>query len=150
MVNYLYNFSIQNYCSKKSDRVQFRFQSPERCIMKHLKNTKLYAIEFSRTEMTSDPSDYHREYSSDRSYSLFQFQNLNRVQNFVFFTCLMVTLCRHLEPTCESDSYTLRHSKVSTVKPATKKLVGSMEAPSKAFLLSFLLPDWLKLNRLKS
>ena len=25
-----------------------------------------------------------------------------------------------------------------------------MEAPSKAFLLSFLLPDWLKLNHLKS
>ena len=29
-------------------------------------------------------------------------------------------------------------------------LVGSMEAPSKAFLLFFLLPDWLKLNHLKS
>ena len=30
------------------------------------------------------------------------------------------------------------------------QLVGSMEAPSKAFLLLFLLPDWLKLNHLKS
>ena len=30
------------------------------------------------------------------------------------------------------------------------KIVGSMEAPSKAFLLFFLLPDWLKLNHLKS
>ena len=29
-------------------------------------------------------------------------------------------------------------------------LVGSMETPSKAFLLFFLLPDWLKLNHLKS
>ena len=29
-------------------------------------------------------------------------------------------------------------------------LVDSMEAPSKAFLLFFLLPDWLKLNHLKS
>ena len=29
-------------------------------------------------------------------------------------------------------------------------LLSSMEAPSKAFLLFFLLPDWLKLNRLKS
>ena len=29
-------------------------------------------------------------------------------------------------------------------------LVGSMEAPSKAFLLFFLLPDWLKLNHVKS
>ena len=28
--------------------------------------------------------------------------------------------------------------------------VGSMEAPSKAFLLFFLLPHWLKLNHLKS
>ena len=28
--------------------------------------------------------------------------------------------------------------------------VGSMEAPSKAFLLFFLLPDWLKLNHLRS
>ena len=28
--------------------------------------------------------------------------------------------------------------------------VGSMEAPSKAFLLFFLLPDWLNLNHLKS
>ena len=29
-------------------------------------------------------------------------------------------------------------------------LVGSMEAPSKIFLLFLLLPDWLKLNHLKS
>ena len=29
-------------------------------------------------------------------------------------------------------------------------VVGSMEAPSRAFLLFFLLPDWLKLNHLKS
>ena len=28
--------------------------------------------------------------------------------------------------------------------------VGSKEAPSKAVLLVFLLPDWLKLNHLKS
>ena len=28
--------------------------------------------------------------------------------------------------------------------------VGSTEAPSKVFLLFFLLPDWLKLNHLKS
>ena len=28
--------------------------------------------------------------------------------------------------------------------------VGSTEAPSKIFLLFFLLPDWLKLNHLKS
>ena len=28
-------------------------------------------------------------------------------------------------------------------------IVGSMEAPSKAFLLFFLLLDWLKLNHLK-
>ena len=29
-------------------------------------------------------------------------------------------------------------------------LVGSTEAPSKVFLLFFLLPDWLKLNHLKT
>ena len=29
-------------------------------------------------------------------------------------------------------------------------VVGFMEAPSEAFLLFFLLPDWLKLNHLKS
>ena len=33
---------------------------------------------------------------------------------------------------------------------ATSVVVGSMEAPSMAFLLFFLLPDWLKLNHLKS
>ena len=32
----------------------------------------------------------------------------------------------------------------------TQRFVGSMEAPSKAFLLFFLLPDWLTLNHLKS
>ena len=31
-----------------------------------------------------------------------------------------------------------------------QNFVSSMEAPSKAFLLFFLLPDWLKLNHLKS
>ena len=35
-------------------------------------------------------------------------------------------------------------------KPAETFVIGSMEAPSKAFLLFFLLPDWLKLNHLKS
>ena len=30
------------------------------------------------------------------------------------------------------------------------KFVGSMEVPSKAFLLFFLLPDWLQMNHLKS
>ena len=33
---------------------------------------------------------------------------------------------------------------------ASIEIVGSMEAPSKAFILFFLLPDWLKLNHLKS
>ena len=32
----------------------------------------------------------------------------------------------------------------------TLYIIGSMEAPSKAFLLFFLLPDWLKLNHLKT
>ena len=36
------------------------------------------------------------------------------------------------------------HSTIST------RIVGSTEAPSKVFLLFFLLPDWLKFNHLKS
>ena len=32
----------------------------------------------------------------------------------------------------------------------TQPIVGSTEAPSKVFLLFFLLPDWLKFNHLKS
>ena len=72
-INSQYNFSIQN-CPQNSDRVQLRFQSPERCIIKHLKHTKLNSIEFLRTEMTSDLSNYLREYSPDGSYSLFQFE----------------------------------------------------------------------------
>ena len=35
-------------------------------------------------------------------------------------------------------------------KPAETFVVDSMEASSKAFLLLFLLLDWLKLNHLKS
>ena len=45
IINSPYDFSIQT-CPQNSDRVQFRFWSPERCIIKHLKNTKLYSIEF--------------------------------------------------------------------------------------------------------
>ena len=33
--------------------------------------------------------------------------------------------------------------------PGSGIIVGSTEAPSKVFLLFFLLPDWLKLNHLK-
>ena len=39
---------------------------------------------------------------------------------------------------------------VENAKYRTTVIVGSMETPSKAFLLFFLLPDWLKLNHLKS
>ena len=39
---------------------------------------------------------------------------------------------------------------IGVVRIYTVHIVGSMEAPSKAFLLFFLLPDWLKLNHLKS
>ena len=65
--------------------------------MKHLKNTKLYSIEFLRTEMTSDPSNYHREYSPYCSYSLFQAEGSDVISvlknsmeySFVFFKCLL-------------------------------------------------------------
>ena len=63
------------------------------CIIRHLKNTKLYSIEFLRTEMTTDPSKYHREYSPYGSYSLFQFERSDVISilknsikySFVFF-----------------------------------------------------------------
>ena len=74
IINSPYNLSLQN-CPQYSDRVQFRFLSPELCIIEHLKNTKLYPIEFSRTEMTSDPSNYHRDYSPHGSNSLFLFDS---------------------------------------------------------------------------
>ena len=38
----------------------------------------------------------------------------------------------------------------SLLQACPKLVVGSMEVLSKAFLLFFLLPDWLKLNHLKS
>ena len=77
-----------------NDEVQFQFQSPERCIIKHLGNTKLYSIEFLRTEMTSDPSNNHREYSPDSSSFLFQFDVIFVIRNsieysFMFFKCLL-------------------------------------------------------------
>ena len=76
--------------------VQF-FNSILSMYYKTLKNTKLYSIEFLRTEMTSDPSNYHREYSPYSSYSLFQFEGSDVISglkntieyNFVFFKCLL-------------------------------------------------------------
>ena len=43
IINSPFNFSIQN-SPQNSDKVQFWFESAERCITKHLKNTKLYPI----------------------------------------------------------------------------------------------------------
>ena len=56
--------------------IEYSFGSSpmKKCIIKHSKHTKLYSIEFLRTEMTSDPSNYHREYSPYGSYSLFQIE----------------------------------------------------------------------------
>ena len=93
-INSQYNFSIQN-CPQNSDRVQLRFQSPKWCIIKHLKHTKLNSIEFLRTEMTSDLSNYHREYSPYGSYSPFQFEKSDVISvlknsikySFVCFKC---------------------------------------------------------------
>ena len=42
--------------------------------------------------MTSDPSNYHREYSPYGSYSLFQFEGSDVISaeySFVLFKCLM-------------------------------------------------------------
>ena len=100
-----YNFSIQNR-PKNSDRVQLRFQSPRRYIIKHLKHTKLYSIDFLRTEMTSYPSNYHREYSPHGSYSLFQFERSDVISvlknsieySFVFCTYLIYSFVSQTSP----------------------------------------------------
>ena len=52
-----FRHSLESYKIPSSDIVQFSFQPPMRCITKHLKGTKLYSIEFLRTEMTLDSSD---------------------------------------------------------------------------------------------
>ena len=95
IVNSPYNFSIQNFL-QNSDRVQLQFQSPEKCTIKHLKHTKLYSIELLSIEMTSDPSNYHREYSTYSSNSVFQFEGSDVISvlknsveySFVFFKYL--------------------------------------------------------------
>ena len=61
-INSPYNFCTQ-YCPQNIDRIQIHFQPPERCIVKHLKNTKLNSIKLLRTKMTSHFSNYHRESS---------------------------------------------------------------------------------------
>ena len=116
-----YNFSIQN-CHQNGDRVQLGFQSPKWCIIKHLKHTKLYSIEFLRTEMTSDLSNYHREYSPYRSYSLFQLEGSEVISvlknsieySFVFFKCLLKrepksTLCNRCKPRKVDDKLLRGH-----------------------------------------
>ena len=90
-----YNFSIQN-CPQNSDRVQLRIQSPKWCILKHLKNKKLHSVESLKTEMMSDPSNYHKEYSPYGTHSLFQFEGSDVMSvpkisieySSVFFKCL--------------------------------------------------------------
>ena len=42
------------------------------------------------------------------------------------------------------------HGVTGRLRSYSNLFVGSMEAPSKSFPLFFLLPDWLKLNHLKS
>ena len=95
IINSPYNFSIQSRL-QNSDRVQFRFHSPEQCIITHLKNTKLYSIEVLNTGIMSDHSNYQREYSPDGSFSPFELERSdvipvlkNSLQySFVFFKCL--------------------------------------------------------------
>ena len=104
--NSTYYLSIQN-CPQNSDGVQFRFQSPEWCMIKILKDSKLYSIEFLRMETTSDPSVYHREYSPNSSYSPVQFERSDDISiiknsikySFVFFKCFIdiIIQVHHME-----------------------------------------------------
>ena len=62
---------------------------------KNLKNTKLCYLEFLSLDMTSDPSDYHRQYSPEGSFSLVQLEGSDLISalktliehSFVFFKC---------------------------------------------------------------
>ena len=102
IINSPHNFSIQN-CPLNRDRVQFRFQFPERCITKYLKKTKMYSIEFLGVEMTSYPSNYRSEYSPVGWYSLFRFEKSDVISvlknsneySFVFLKCLIVDINFH-------------------------------------------------------
>ena len=54
------------------------------------------------------------------------------------------------EPGERKNAIKLIEFSVSDTMTGDYSVVGSMEASSKAFLLLFLLPDWLKLNHLRS
>ena len=93
-------FSFSNY---ELIAVQF-FNSILLVYYKTLKEHKtvLYWF-FLRTEMTSDPSNYHREHSPKGSYSLFQFEGSHTISvfkdsigySFVFFKYLLVKSWHH-------------------------------------------------------
>ena len=49
-----------------------------------------------------------------------------------------------------SSLRSIKERYIFTYPVSSSLFVGSMRAPSKAFLLFFLFPDWLNLNHLKS
>ena len=86
--------------------MQLRFKSPERCNIKHFINIKLYYIEFLSTEMTSDPSNYHRESLPDGSYSLFQFERsdvISVVKNSIEYSFVFFSMLTELENICRPE-----------------------------------------------
>ena len=113
IINSQYNFSMQN-CHENSDRVQIRFQSHKRCIIKRLMQTKLYSIEFLRAETTSDLSNYHREYPPYSGHSLFQFEGsevISVLKNSIeySFVVLNVWACK------ESCSHICQHQQLASI-----------------------------------
>ena len=66
----------------------------------------------------------------------------------LFITPMKTNFCTCSKNSINKVMFFFQHS--SYFLNVTRVLVGSMEAPSEAFLLFFLLPDWLKLNHLKS
>ena len=91
-------FSFSNY---GLSAVQF-FNSILLVYYKTLKEHKTVLYCVLRTEMTSDPSNYHRECSPYGSYSLFQFEGSDVISvlknsieySFVFFKCLIMNKLR--------------------------------------------------------
>ena len=88
----------------------------------------------------------------------YTFTSINRLQINQFIKSsylLSISICHFSRwdrsqtkiQSVSGNRLSLRDCKAVT---ALTQVVGSMETPSKAFLLFFLLPDWLKLNHLKS
>ena len=94
----LHAFFPHKNCPQNSNRVQFWFQSPERCIIKHLKSAKPYSIEFSGQNWRQISQTITKNTRLTARILYFSLRGLISViknsleYSFVFFKCLIVTI----------------------------------------------------------